>query len=544
MSDRLSRLTRRRVLRMAGIGLAGGSLLSLINACAPAGPTPATSAPAVPVAAPTQAPQAAQPTQAAPAQAKTSSTTSITVVQAADVPNLDPSRNNIIHVFNVADNVLDTPTYLDRTLKVRPRLATSWTAKDETTWEVIFRTGVKFHDGTTFDTSAVKANFEYQSASDAPSRSFFTNWANIDIVDATTVMVKTKTPEPFFPNVLSRLWILSPADLKNPAVFGSTMNGTGPFKLTEFTQGQQITITANGDYWGGAPKVGSVIFKAAPEASARTAMLQAGQADVVVNLPVEQAKQIESSGQLRLAAVPGLRAVPLMIDERTGAPFTDLRVRQAMNYAVDKDAIIKNILGGYAQQQPATISPLIEGNAPDVKPYVYDPEKARQLLSEAGYASGFEIDFHHPTGRWMKDAEAAQAIAQMLGKVGIRANLLTAEYSTFFGTWSKGDYHGMTMIGVTNPDGAPNSLFNLFLYSKGSWPFSWTDAKLDTLIERARSTMDQTARGAAYRELEQYVHDNAPWVFLWEQKDLYGINKSLKWEPSSNEIMHYWDATY
>ena len=307
MSDRLSRLTRRRVLRMAGIGLAGGSLISLINACAPAGPTPATSAPAVPVAAPTQAPQAAQPTQAAPAQAKTSSTTSITVVQAADVPNLDPSRNNVIHVFNVADNVLDTPTYLDRTLKVRPRLATSWTAKDETTWEVIFRTGVKFHDGTTFDTSAVKANFEYQSASDAPSRSFFTNWANIDIVDATTVMVKTKTPEPFFPNVLSRLWILSPADLKNPAVFGSTMNGTGPFKLTEFTQGQQITITANGDYWGGAPKVGSVIFKAAPEASARTAMLQAGQADVVVNLPVEQASTFELIINQKTAKAIGLR---------------------------------------------------------------------------------------------------------------------------------------------------------------------------------------------------------------------------------------------
>lgn len=538
MSDRPSHLNRRQVLRLAGIGLAGGSLISLIGACAPAAPPAPAGAPTSPPAKP------AAPTQAAPAAGKPAGNASITVVQAADVPNLDPSRNNVIHVFNVADNVLDTPTYLDRSLKVQPRLATGWTAKDDTTWEVKFRSGVKFHDGTGFDTSAVKASFDYQSASDAPSRSFFTNWASLDVVDATTVSIKTRAPEPYFPNVLSRLWIMSPADINNPSVFGTKMNGTGPFKLSEFSQGQQITITANGEYWGGAPKVGTVIFKAAPEASARTAMLQASQADVVVNLPVEQAKQIDSSGQLRLAAVPGLRAVPLMIDQRTGPPLTDLRVRQAMNHAVDKDAIIKNILGGYAQQQPATISPLIEGNAPDVRPYAYDPDKAKQLLSDAGYAGGFEIDFHHPTGRWMKDAEAAQAIAQMLGKVGIKANLLTAEYSTFFGTWSKGDYRGMSMIGVTNPDGAPNSLFNLFLYSKGSWPFSWTDARLDMLIEKARSTMDQAARVATYRELEQYVHDNAPWLFLWEQKDLYGINKSLKWEPSSNEIMHYWDASF
>ena len=204
MSDRPSRLNRRHVLRLAGIGLAGGSLISLIGACAPApaAPATATSAPAAPAAAPTQAPPAAaptqakpaaQPTQAAPAAAaKPATNASITVVQAADVPNLDPSRNNVIHVFNVADNVLDTPTYLDRSLKVQPRLATSWTAKDETTWEVKFRSGVKFHDGSAFDTSAVKASFDYQSAADAPSRSYFINWASLDVVDATTVSIKTK----------------------------------------------------------------------------------------------------------------------------------------------------------------------------------------------------------------------------------------------------------------------------------------------------------------------------------------------------------------
>src|SRR5207244_612939 len=135
------------------------------------------------------------------------------------------------------------------------------------------------------------------------------------------------------------------------------------------------------------------------------------------------------------------------------------------------------------------------------------------------------------------------AIAQMLGKVGIKANLQTAEYSTFFGTWSKGDYHGMSMIGVTAPDGAPMSLYTLFLLSKGAWPFSWTDPMMDSLIEKAQSTLDQPSRVATFGQLEQFVHDNAPFVFTWEQKDLYGVNKALNWQPPANEIMHFWTAT-
>jgi peptide/nickel transport system substrate-binding protein len=539
--------------------LVGVLALGLAAACSAAGPPPAPTA--VPAAKPAPAPTAApavQPTAPAAAPAKpaapaptqaaapvaSGARNELVVVQSADVPSLDPAKNLVIHVFNVAQNVLDTATYLDRDLKVEPRLATSWKSTDDTTWEVKFRRGVKFHDGTPFNAQAVKASFDYQSAADTPARSFFTNWSSLDVVDESTVRIKTKAPEPYFPNVLSRLWIFSPADLKDPNTLGTSLNGTGGYKLTEFVKGDHITLVANPDYWAGAPKIQKVVFRAAPEASARVAMLQAGQADVIVNLPVEQSKVIESDNRLRVATVLGLRAVPLMIDQRKGAPLSDLRVRQAMNYAVDREAIIKNILGGFAAQQPATISPLIEGNDKDVKPYPYDPDKAKQLLAAAGYASGFEINFYHPTGRWMKDAEAAQAIGQMLSKVGIKTNLRTLEYSTFFTNWSKGEFDGMTMIGVTNPDGAPSSLFNLFLYSKGSWPYSLTDPKLDQLIEKARSTMDRDERTRTFSEIEKFVHDQAAWIFLWEQKDIYGVSKTLKWEPAPNEMIYLWDASF
>jgi peptide/nickel transport system substrate-binding protein len=542
---------------------------AMVAACGPSQPAPAaappkpTEAPKPTTAAstaPTTAPAAAakpadakpaadaKPTEAAKpaaaAPAKPGGKNEIVVVQSADIANIDPSRAALVHVFNLGHSVLDTLAYLDRSMKIQPRLATSWKTVDDKTWEVKLRTGVKFHDGSPFEATAVKASFDYQTAPDAASKTFFINWESAEAVDSSTVRIKTKTPDPFFPNVLTRLWVFSPADLKDPTVFGSKMNGTGPYKISELVKGDRIVLTANPDYWAGVPKIGRVVFRSAPEASARVAMLQAGQADIIVNVPVEQAKLIEGDANLRLAAVQGLRAIPIMIDQRDSPPLKDVRVRQAMNYAVDRDAIVKNILGGYAVQQPATISALLEGNNPDLKPYPYDQNKAKQLLQEAGFANGFEITFHHPTGRWMKDAEVAQAMAQMLGRVGIKVTLETAEYSTFFGAWSKGDYRGMTMIGVTNPDGAPASLFNLFLYSKGAWPFSFTDEKLDRMIEESRSTMDRDKRVKVYQEMEQYLHDNAAWLFTYEQKDLYGVSKALKWEPSPNEMIYLWDASF
>src|SRR5437868_9332019 len=193
MSDDRSHVNRRKFLHYAGAGLAGGSLLSLLAACSPAAAPGVTSAPTT---------TGAAPTQVGPATTSSTGTKSITVVQAADVPNLDPAHNLVVHVYNVADNVLDAPTYLDRNLKIQPRLATSWNAVDDSTWEVKFRTDAKFHDGTPFDTAAVKASFDYQTASTADSRTFFANWASLDVVDASTVRIKTKAPEPYFPNTL------------------------------------------------------------------------------------------------------------------------------------------------------------------------------------------------------------------------------------------------------------------------------------------------------------------------------------------------------
>src|SRR6266542_589617 len=322
--------------------LVGVLALVLSVACTAAPPPAPTTAPA-PKPAPTTAGAATAPA-AKPTVAAAEPTKPAAAPAATQAPAAAPSgaaKNVVVHVFNVAQNVLDTATYLDRELKVQPRLAMSWKAIDDTSWEVKFRSGVKFHDGSPFNTQSVKASFEYQSAADTPSRTFFANWASLDVVDETTVRIKTKAPEPYFPNVLSRLWIFSAADLKDPATLNTTMIGTGGYKLTEFVKGDHITLTANPDYWAGAPKIQKVTFRSAPEASARVAMLQAGQADVIVNLPVEQTRVIEGDGRLRVATVLGLRAVPLMIDQRKGAPLSDLRVRQAMNYAVDREAIIK-----------------------------------------------------------------------------------------------------------------------------------------------------------------------------------------------------------
>lgn len=514
-------ISRREMLKLTLAGAAGLAAAACAGPPAPTPPTPTpTRAPAVPLK------------------------KEVIVVQSADPPHLDPAMGLMIHVFNPAQNLMDTLSHLDHDLKVLPRLAISWKPLDDLTWEVKLREGVKFHDGRTCDAAAAKASFDYMTDKETPARTFFANWESLEVVNPSTIKVKTKKPEPYFPNVLTRFWVFPPDILQVKKEFGAKPVGTGPYKLVEYVRGERVTLEVNPNYWGPKPAIERVIFKAAPEASARVAMLQAGQADIIVNVPVEQAKIIEASEKLRLATVASLRRIPIMIDGRKGPPLSDKRVRQAMNYAVDKETIVKTILGGYAVVAPATISPLIEGYNPNVKPYPYDPDKAKALLKEAGWGDGFAVDFHHPTGRWMKDVEVAQAIGSQLGKVGIKTSLLTAEYSTFFGTWSKGEYSGMSMIGTTNPDGAPYSMYRLFLYSKGPWPFSVTDPKLDAMIEQAEATMDRDKRVKLYQEMEVFVQDLAPWIFTHDQKDIYGVNKALKWKPTPHELIYLWDASF
>ncbi|HEV8306649.1 MAG TPA: ABC transporter substrate-binding protein, partial [Methylomirabilota bacterium] len=371
-------------------------------------------------------------------------------------------------------------------------------------------------------------------------RARFVAWEAIERVDDLTVRVRTKAPDPRFLITLVQVQVMPPGVLRtNPDSLAERPIGTGPFKLVEWVKGERIVLEANDDHWRGRPKIDRITFRAVPEASARVATLQAGQADLVLNVPPESIPLLERGANTKVLSVASTRNVTIIFDNRT-SPFSDVRVRQAMNYAVDKESLNRNILGGRALIQATPSHPLTFGHNADVKPYPYDPQKARDLLAQAGYPSGFTTEFHHPTGRWLKDVEVVQAVAGMLEKVGVRSKLLTREYNTFFSTWAKGELKGMAMIGTLSQIDADRTVL-LFLHAQGSFPHYSRDPKVDALYEQAQ-TLDLTRREQILRDMERYIHEQAPWLFLYFQPDLFGANKKLQWVPPKNERLVLWDA--
>ncbi len=466
----------------------------------------------------------------------------IVILQSAEPKSLDPIVEGLSHTINVIGQVLDPLVWFTYDLKADPRLAVSWRNLDPLTWEVKLRPGVKFTNGEPFNADAVVESFKYLTKPGAVRRAQLAAWETIERVDDLTVRVRTRVPDARFLFGLIWMDIMPPGVLKsNPDSLADRPVGTGPFKVVEWVKGERIVLEANDGYWRGRPKIDRVIFKAVPEASARVAALRAEQADLIVNVPPDTADLLDKGPNTKVVAVAGLRNVTIIFDTRT-TPFNDVRVRKAMNYAIDKESINRNIFGGRAVIQATPSHPLTFGHNPTVKPYPYDVEKAKSLLAEAGYPNGFEVEFHHPSGRWLKDVEVAQAVAGMLSKVGVRTKLTTGEYGTFFANWAKGDFKGMTMIGTLNLIDA-DQVIGLFLYSKGTWPHYWRDSKLDAMYERVGEIVDREKRRQFLREMEAYLSDQAPWLFLYFQTDLYGANRKLKWRAPANELrISLWDA--
>jgi peptide/nickel transport system substrate-binding protein len=466
----------------------------------------------------------------------------VTILQSAEVKSMDPSNAFGTHEINVQGQVFDTLATIDPQLNQLPWLATSWTMQTPTTWQVKLRSGVKFSNGDPFGADDVVASFKYMTRADAQAAPNFQGWASVEKVDDSTVKVTTKAPDIRFFGELTSLYVMPAKVLSaSAASLADKPIGSGPYKLTEWVKGERIVMEANPDYWKGKPKIDKVIWKAVPEASSRIAALQAGQADLIVSVPPQSVDLINSAANTRVDAAHSLRNITLIFDSRA-KPFNDVRVRQAMNYAIDKDSIIKNILGGRAALQVTTSYDKTPNHNSEVKPYPFDPQKAKDLLAQAGYPSGFTVEFHHPTGRWIKDVEVAQAIAGMLAKVGVQTTLSTGEYTSFFNTWATGAYKGMTMIGTLNQYDA-DQVYQLFLYSKGRWgAYTGVDTKLDGMYEAQNTELDAKKREQILHDMEAYVRDQAYWLFLYFQDDVYASNKKLNWRAPSNERIWMLDA--
>lgn len=453
----------------------------------------------------------------------------------ADSVKLDPAAVTDGESLAVTKNIMETLiNFGEQSTDLVPGLASKWETSDdglEYTFEL--ETGVKFHDGTDFNADAVVANFDRWMNGDAEKFPYFQSMfggfkgeenAVIKEVkadgDSKVVITLNHAQAPFLKNIaMSPFAIASPDALEKLGdKFEKEPVGTGPFKFVEWKPNDSITIEKNTDYRiDDLPKVDKVIFRSIPENSARLSALTSGEIDLADGINPSDAGTIESNDKLQLFKRPSLNVGYLGMTV-TRKPFDDKKVRQAVNYAVDKQAIVDAFYEGQAEVATNAMPPVIQGFNKDIDAYEYDPEKAKSLLKEAGY-DGKEIElWAMPVPRpYMPDGQKiAEAIQKNLEDVGIKSKIVNYEWGTYLDKASKGEADAF-LLGWTGDNGdADNFLYTLLDQdSIGSNNYTFfKNAESHKLLKEAQIEVDEDKRAELYEKAQEILHEEAPWVPL------------------------------
>jgi peptide/nickel transport system substrate-binding protein len=432
--------------------------------------------------------------------------------------------------------------------KIVPRLAESWKQLTPTSYRFTLRKGVKFHNGDAFNAECVKFSFDRINDPEVKSdvKGQFVQVDKVNIVDPYTVDVVLKSPMPLFLKMVSDyVFIASPKYISTKGIGPAAIEpvGTGAFRFVEWVKGDHVTFEANKEYWGGAPKFDTLTFTTLPQPASRVAALRTGEVDVVIDLDPAAYKELQGVSGINVASVPGYRNIYLLINSKLDTPFRKKAVRQAVNYAIDKEALVKNILEGHGtplQGQP--YSSMWLGYLPDYKMIPYDPAKARQLLADAGYPNGLDTEFISPTGRYLKDKELSEAIVGQLAKVGIRCKLTVAEWANYMQRFMAYTIGPLALTGQANGTIDSMANWNDYFWSPGlvtciNMP------EFDAIYEKARVEPDEAKRLELVKRGNKLLADEAANGWLHQQHDTFGMRTRVQWTPPNNQLLDFRQAT-
>ena len=472
----------------------------------------------------------------------------LVIAQGVDPTTLDPMDHLETPALNLCLNIYDTLLQRDANIKIEPLLAESYKLVNDLTWEFKLRKGVKFHNGEDFNAAAVKFNLERLGDPKNKLKQVFLVGVldRVDIVDDYTVRVVTKKPYPILDAQLCVYGgMIAPKYLqeKGPQHVAINPVGTGPYRFVRWVKDDHILLEANANYWRGAAKIKKVIWRPIPEATTRVAALQTQEADIIVNIPPHLMKLMDWKGRSFVSKTPSVRVIFMGIDPLKGGPVADKRVRQAIAQGINMEAIIKKVLDGNGVLVGQPLTDKHFGYDPAVKPFPYNPEKAKKLLAEAGYEKGFDFVLNSPSGRYLNDKEVAEAVVGDLRKIGINANVRTHEW---------GSYMTMQYDHKVNPAyllGWGNTTFDADytispLMRTGQRLSNYSNAKLDALIDQGATIMDPKKRQKIYSEAMKVIHEDVPWVWSYQQVDIYGVNERVNWKARMDERLEVFNMTF
>lgn len=436
--------------------------------------------------------------------------------------------------------------------RIVPRLAESLPrmGPDGRSMTIRLRRGIRFHDGTPFDASAVKWNFDFilNPENRAPFRAILLGEVTgVDVLDPYTVRLNLRRP---FVPLLAHLThdflaIHSPTAVQRAGgmrpptgePYGRQPVGTGPFRFREWVRGDRIVLERNPEYWGPSkPLLDQIVWRVIPDDGARVLALEGGQIQVAVRVPPRETTRLALNRALRIERTSSVRTIYIAFNNQK-PPFTDVRVRQAFNYAVNKRAIVQTVLGGAARVSDAPISPGIVGYSP-IQPggWPYDVNRARQLLAEAGQGGGVNVTILHPTGRYVQDAAVAAAVQAQLRAAGINARLQTMEWAAYLAYTNQPPDRTpveMFMLGWGTVTGdADYGLYSLFHSSQwapnGFNRFFYRNPQVDQLLDQARSETNAARRNDLYRQAMTLIWRDAPWIFLHSESQVTGLRREVE----------------
>lgn len=470
------------------------------------------------------------------------------IAQGVDPSTLDPHNHQETPAFNVLLNIYDTLLIRDDNLKIQPLLASSYKLIDDNTWEFKLRKGVKFHNGEDFNAASVKFTLERMADPAKKLRqSYFQGIiSRVDIVDDYTVRVLTTKPYPYLDAQLSHVGAMLPpkhVQEKGEKDLAANPVGTGAYKFVKWVKDDQLVLEANPNYWRGAPRIKKVIFRPIPEATTRVAGLQTQEVDIIVNIPPHLSRLMQWKGRSYVAKVPSSRVIFMAFDTTKGGPVADKRVRKAIAHSINLENILKKVLEGNGMRLGVPLTQYHFGYDAAIQPYPYNPEKAKKLLAEAGYAQGFDFALLSPNGRYLNDKEVAEAVVGDLRKVGINASIKVHEWGTYINMLYaiKGNPAHILGWGGATFD-ADGTFFPLMRTKQVLSHFS--NASMDSLIDQGRSIMGQEKRQKIYSDACKIFQEEVPWAFVYQQIDIYGVSERVEWKARGDEKLIVFNMSF
>ena len=476
----------------------------------------------------------------------------VTIAQSSDPQTLDPHKVGGDISANIFNNVCESLLTYDKDWEITPLLAESYEQASDTEWTIKLREDVTFSNGEPFNAEAVIWNFKRAASDKYPRQAYeFRDCVkDYEAVDDTTVKFILSKPDLFFPQHIAEVPMLEPKHSEEigEEAIGSDIVGTGPYIFKSWEADKEIVLEKNPDYWGEEPEVDRAVFRTIPEAATRTAEMVNGNVDIIMNVQNESVESLEGSDNIKVFPKRMNRTEYIAFNTYDWCETPELRnplVRQAINYAVDVDTIIETIMGGYGERVSTLWRSDYDGfDEKLAQHYTYDPEKAKELLAEAGYPDGFDVTLMTDVDNHAKAQEVTEAVGAYLTDIGLAVDVQVLDDTTAYAIIVNGQASekcpGMFDWNWGTKPGLYESTLTGVLSSEGMSSYNKIEG-YDELIEKLLSETTKEGREPYIQQIQEMMIEDPACLYLFRLYDIYAVSDRVDWEPENFYSMHVGD---